>query len=186
MELRPFTIPNLLTVARLVSLPFLLMAIRRDAHMVALGIFLAASITDIIDGYLARRFGMSSRLGAYLDPLADKLFCLSTLTVLALTSTPTTIRVPVGLLILVIARDVLMVLAGLVLFFGFRVRRFPPLPLGKATTFFEIATVVAILLNNVKAMPSWVAFGGFWLIGICSLASGAQYVTRVRTLPRDE
>lgn len=185
MELRPFTIPNLLTLARLVSLPFLIVMIRRDAHGAALGIFLAASLTDIIDGYLARRFGMGSPLGAILDPIADKLFCISTLFVLALPSTPSTIHVPLPLLVLVVVRDVLLVIAGLVLYFGFHVRNFPPLPLGKATTFFEIATVVAILLNNIHAMPAWVAYGGFWLIGTCTLASGVQYVLRVRTLPRE-
>lgn len=186
MELRPFTIPNLLTVARLVSLPFLLAAIRRGAYGWALGIFLAASITDVIDGYLARRFGMGSPMGAFLDPISDKLFCISTLVVLTLPSTPTTIHVPRGLLGLVVFRDVSMVIAGLVLYFGYHVRNFPPLPFGKATTFFEIATVVAILLNNVNAMPAFVAKGGFWLIGACTVISGVQYVARVGSLPRDE
>jgi cardiolipin synthase len=184
MELRPFTIPNLLTVARLVSLPFLLHAIRQGSHGAALGIFLAASLTDIIDGYIARRFQQGSRIGAILDPIADKLFCLSTLTIFAFPSTPSAIRVPVLLLALVYVRDVLMVIAGLVLYFIYHVRDFPPLPLGKATTFFEIATVVAILLNNLHAMWPWVAVGGFWLIGICTFASGIQYVARVRNLPR--
>ncbi len=185
MELRPFTIPNLLTVARLVSLPFLIAFIRKDAPGAALGLFLAASLTDIIDGFLARRFGMGSPIGAVLDPVADKLFCISMLWVLAMPTTPSTIHVPVPLLVLVLVRDVLMILAGVVLYFGFRVRQFPPLPLGKANTFFEIATVVAILLNNVHAMPEVVARVGFWLIGICTVASGVQYVLRVRNLPRD-
>lgn len=183
--LRPFTIPNLLTVVRLVALPFLLQQARLGNHGAALGIFLAASLTDVIDGYVARRFQQGSPFGAVLDPIADKLFCLSTLAVLAMPSTPSTTHVPVALLVVVLVRDILMVTAGLILYFAFKVRSFPPLPLGKANTFFEIATIVAIFLENLGAMPRWVALGGFWLIGICTVASGIQYVLRVRNLPRE-
>ena len=74
MELRPWTLPNFLTFARLASLPFLIMAILGGRHGVALVIFLAAAITDVVDGYVARRFAMGSPLGAWLDPIVDKFF----------------------------------------------------------------------------------------------------------------
>ena len=88
MELRPWTLPNFLTFARLASLPFLIMAILDGRHGVALAIFLVAAITDIVDGYVARRFAMGSPLGAWLDPIVDKLFLVSTFVVFALPVDP--------------------------------------------------------------------------------------------------
>jgi phosphatidylglycerophosphate synthase len=65
------------------------------------------------------------------------------------------------------------------MFLAMNVRSFPPSPLGKATTFFEIATVVAILLNNVDRMPAFVAYAGFWVVAACTVGSGAHYIWRV-------
>src|SRR5664280_777784 len=143
MELRPWTLPNFLTFARLASLPFLVMAILDGRHGVALAIFLVAAITDIVDGYVARRFGMGSPLGAWLDPIVDKLFLVSTFVVFALPSTPTRLHIPIWLLVLTIFRDVFIVVICLVLFLALGIRDFPPSILGKLTTFLEISTVFA-------------------------------------------
>jgi cardiolipin synthase len=183
--LRPWTLPNLLTFSRLVALPFLVNAILEGHHLAAAAIFLAASITDIVDGYLARRFGMASPLGAYLDPVADKLVLVSTFIVLTIPSTPTLVHVPVWLLVLLIFRDVLIVVISLVLFLALGMRTFTPSPLGKATTFVEIATVVAILLHNLGWMPAVVAETGFPAVAAFTLGSGIHYIWRLSTgLPR--
>jgi len=76
-------------LAVLLVLPFLVVLLLEGRHKTALLIFLAAAITDIVDGFLARRFGMTSPLGAYLDPIADKLFLLSSFIVFTLPTTPT-------------------------------------------------------------------------------------------------
>lgn len=186
MDLRPFTIPNLLTVARLVALPFLIGAIHAGRNGAALAIFLAASITDFVDGYLARHFGMVSRLGAYLDPIADKLFLVSTFVVFALPSTPSRIKIPFWLLGLLIFRDVALLVAGLVMLLTTKIRRFPPTPLGKATTFLEISTIVAIFLANLGMMSPLVAQIGFFVVAVCVLISGLHYVWRAKWLPRGE
>ena len=157
MELRPWTLPNFLTFARLASLPVLVMAILGGRHRVALAIFLVAAITDIVDGYVARRFGMSSPLGAWLDPIVDKFFLVSTFIVFALPTTPTVIRIPIWLLVLTMFRDVFALVICLVMFLALGIRDFPPSVLGKLTTFLEISTVVAILLVNVSGMPVVVA-----------------------------
>src|SRR5262249_29381686 len=68
----PWTLPNFITLVRLAALPFFLLAIADDRFDIALGIFVAAGVSDGVDGFLARRFGMKSALGAYLDPIADK------------------------------------------------------------------------------------------------------------------
>src|SRR5689334_23366484 len=113
MDLRPWTLPNVLTFARLLVLPFLIVAILEGRHRTALIVFLAAALSDIVDGFLARRFGMSSPLGAYLDPIADKLFLVSSFIVYALPSTPAKVHVPVWLLVVVIFRDVMMLIVAL-------------------------------------------------------------------------
>jgi cardiolipin synthase (CMP-forming) len=185
MELRPWTLPNFLTFARLASLPFLVMAILDGRHGVALAIFLVAAVTDIVDGYVARRFGMGSPLGAWLDPIVDKLFLVSTFVVFALPSTPTHLHIPIWLLVLTIFRDVFILVICLVLFLALGMRSFPPSILGKLTTFLEISTVVAILLVNVHRLPEVVARVCMQLVAVFATASGLHYSWRVVTrLPR--
>ncbi len=178
MELRPWTLPNVLTFARLAALPFLVMAILDGRAWAALAIFLAAAITDIVDGFLARRFGMGSPLGAWLDPIADKLFLVSSFVVFALPGTPTTVRIPVWLLVLTIFRDVFILVICLVLFLALGVRSFPPSILGKLTTFAEICMIVAILMANVGALPPLVAQAFFGIVAALAVASGLHYVLR--------
>ena len=185
MELRPWTLPNFLTFARLASLPFLVMAILDGRPGVALAIFLVAAITDIVDGYVARRFGMGSPLGAWLDPIVDKLFLVSTFVVFALPSTPTRLHIPIWLLVLMIFRDVFIVVICLVLFLALGIRDFPPSILGKLTTFLEISTVVAILLVNVGRMPVIVATTCMQLVAVFATVSALHYSWRIMArLPR--
>ena len=114
MELRPWTLPNFLTFGRMLVLPFLIVAILEGRHLTALVLFLAAAVTDIVDGFLARRFGMSSPLGAYLDPIADKLLLMMSYLFLAIPSYPAIVKVPVWLAVMVLSRDILMLLVGIV------------------------------------------------------------------------
>ncbi len=181
MELRPWTLPNLLTFLRLAVLPFLVVTILDGRHWSALIIFLAAAITDIVDGFLARHFGMGSPLGAFLDPIADKLFLVSTFVVFALRSTPSKVHIPVWLLVLTIFRDVLIVVISLVMYLALDIRSFPPSVLGKATTFLEISTVVALLLTNVDRLPAIVARVCFRLVAVFAIASGLHYIWRAST-----
>jgi cardiolipin synthase len=185
VELRPWTLPNFLTFARLAALPFLVMAILSGRAWAALVIFLAAAITDIVDGYIARTFAMGSPLGAWLDPIADKLFLVSSFVVLALPGTPTVVRIPIWLLVITIFRDVFILVICLVLFLALGIRSFPPSILGKVTTFLEISTVTAILLVNVKRLEPVVATVCMWLVAAFAVVSGLHYSWRVVTrLPR--
>ena len=181
MNLRPWTLPNLLTFARLVALPFLITAILEGRHGQAFGIFFAAAVTDFVDGFLARNFGMASPLGALLDPLADKLFLVSSFIVFALPSTPTAIHIPLWLVILTATRDLLIVVVALVMALGLGIKAFPPSFLGKANTFAEFSTVVAIMMNNIGRMPVWVAHACFTVTFVLTIASGLNYVFRTST-----
>ena len=175
MELRPWTLPNFLTFLRLLVLPFLIVAILEGRHESALVLFLAAAVTDIVDGYLARHFGMSSPLGAYLDPIADKLFLVSAFIVFTLPTTPTRVHVPVWLLVVTIFKDVMTLIVALVMLLALDIRTFPPSVLGKATTFLEICTVTAILLTNTSWLPEIVPQVLFRLVLVASVASGFHY-----------
>jgi cardiolipin synthase len=138
-----------------------------------------------VDGYVARRFGMGSPLGAWLDPIVDKLFLVSTFVVFALPSTPTRLHIPIWLLVLMIFRDVFIVVICLVLFLALGIRDFPPSILGKLTTFLEISTVVAILLVNVGRMPVIVATTCMQLVAVFATVSALHYSWRIMArLPR--
>jgi cardiolipin synthase len=178
MELRPWTLPNLLTFARLVALPFLISAIVEGQDAQAFAIFFAMAVSDFVDGYLARHFGMASPLGALLDPIADKLFLVSTFIVFTMKSTPSNIHIPLWLVLLTVGRDVLIVVVALVMALGLGIKSFPPTFLGKANTFAEISTVVAILMNNIDRMPAWVADVCFVATLLLTIASGIHYVFR--------
>ena len=182
MELRPWTLPNLLTLARLGALPFIILAILDGRQDTAVVIFLAAAVTDLLDGFVARRFGMTSPLGAYLDPITDKLFLISTYVACALPSTPGLVHIPLWLVILTISRDVLILLVALLMYLVLDVRSFPPSPLGKATTFVEISLVVAVLLVNLGLLPRAFTDVGVTVVAFFTVSSGLHYTWRVANL----
>ncbi|HTZ34289.1 MAG TPA: CDP-alcohol phosphatidyltransferase family protein [Methylomirabilota bacterium] len=140
MKARIWTVPNQITLLRLGFLPFFLILILYDRYDWALIVLVFVALTDAVDGYLARRLHQKSALGAYLDPIADKLLLSSSFIALAMEK-----KIAWWLTVLVLSRDVLLlVVAGVILIVqGYRA--FPPSLLGKATTFFEIALVFFVV-----------------------------------------
>jgi cardiolipin synthase len=100
------TLPNLITIGRLVLVPLVIVMIVNQRWQAAFVIFVVAGISDAIDGFLAKNFGMASELGAYLDPIADKALIVSIYITLAIVG-----AVPSWLVILVVARDIMIVSA---------------------------------------------------------------------------
>jgi len=141
-----FTVPNQLTFLRLAFLPLFVIAIQYDRYALALGTLVLAGVSDGLDGLLARGLNQRSPLGAYLDPIADKLLLSSSYLVLALKG-----KIAWWLAILVLGRDVGVLSACAVILLVLGYRPFPPSIWGKATTFFEIALVVVVLLLAVKS-----------------------------------
>ncbi|KMO15939.1 hypothetical protein SQ03_16000 [Methylobacterium platani JCM 14648] len=137
----PFrSLPNLITAARLALVPFVVGAILREAWGLAFLLFALAGLSDGIDGFLARRYGLTSRLGAILDPLADKALMLAVLVSLTLAG-----LVPAWFPAVLIARDALMVVgAGLARLAG-RPLETPPLAIGKLNTAGQIAFLAWLL-----------------------------------------
>jgi cardiolipin synthase len=103
------SIPNLITLARILLVPVVVWAIATGRIHLAFLLFLAAAISDGVDGFLAKRFGMKTELGAYLDPLADKVMIVSIYVTLGVTAV-----IPLWLVILVVSRDV-MIVGGVIL-----------------------------------------------------------------------
>ena len=140
MKGRIWTVPNQITLLRLGFLPFFLILIFYEQYRWALLVLVFVALTDAIDGYLARRLQQKSALGAYLDPIADKLLLSSSFVVLAMAK-----KIAWWVTILVLSRDVLLLVVAAVILIIQGYRPFPPSLLGKATTLFEIALVFFVI-----------------------------------------
>ncbi len=164
--------PNLLTLARLFIIPFLVLAVLDGHNALAFGLFALAGVSDGLDGLLARWLQQATVLGLYLDPIADKLL-LSTL-FLVLTHVG---RVPEYVTVFVFSRDLGILLIASLLFFTNTLRDFPPSFLGKANTCIQILTLVVVLIDPLYAWPL-VHTLRVWLLhatAYCAIASAAQY-----------
>ena len=148
MRGRVFTVPNQLTILRLGFLPFFIIFIKYDRYAWALAILIAAALTDGLDGLLARQLDQKTSLGAYLDPIADKLLLSSSFFVLALKG-----KINWWLTILVLSRDVLILTTAVVILLVVGYRPFPPSIYGKLTTAVQILLVFAVISAAVFHEP---------------------------------
>ncbi len=144
--------PNLLTLMRMCLAPFLVAAILEGHYVLSFVLFVAAGLTDALDGALARLLKQRSTFGAYLDPVADKLL-LSTLFLVLLYKG----LMPVTVTVLVFGRDVGILLVSALLYAAVGRREFHPSIWGKASTVAQITVVTAVLLLQVTPQWRWVA-----------------------------
>jgi len=145
----------------------------RHSWVTVIVVFAIIGITDAVDGFIARRYQATSRLGAYLDPIADKVFLSGSFLVLALVG-----AIPAWLAIVVLGRDALILLAAGVLYLAKSRRNFPPSVWGKVSTLAQILFVcfrVGVLAGVRVAM---VAQGLEWAVVILVFASFADYARR--------
>ena len=147
---RIVTVPNMLTVFRMVLIPVFVTLLFYQRFVLALGVFIIAGLTDGLDGLLARRFQQESQLGTVLDPIADKLMMVTAFIVLSMRSifpqpVPSHLPIPFWLTIAVISRDVFIVVgaAAINIMTGFR--GFRPSWLGKANTTVQIIAIAIIM-----------------------------------------
>jgi cardiolipin synthase len=173
--------PNLLTVARLVLAPFVFAAIVTGRHDRALALFALAALTDGLDGLLARRFRQITPLGAYLDPVADKILLSGVFVSLAISGS-----VPWWLVVVIFSRDILLLLtSGIALLFT-TFRQFQPSIWGKASTFVQIACAGAWMAQNAVNSASLhvLAEALVWPTAAITIWSGLQYCWRGLRLVR--
>jgi cardiolipin synthase len=150
MSSRIVTVPNMLTVFRMVLIPVFVTMLFYQRFVLALAVFVCAGLTDGLDGLLARRFDQRSQLGTVLDPIADKLMMVTAFIVLSMRSVfpapvPSHLPVPFWVTIAVISRDVFIIVgaAAINIMTGFR--GFRPSWLGKVNTTVQIVAIAAIM-----------------------------------------
>jgi len=174
-------LPNLFTLLRLALAPFIIAAILHGRHLMALELFSAAAVTDLLDGATARHFGWTTTAGAYLDPIADKILLSGIYVALAVAGC-----VPLWLVVLIFGRDLLILgSSGAALCFS-KIRAFAPSIWGKCSTFFQIVTAVAWIAQNAFPSPAFyrAAQALIWPTAVLTVWSGLHYFWRGLRLAR--
>jgi cardiolipin synthase (CMP-forming) len=166
------TIPNLITIARLIIVPITIVAIMQERWLAAFVLFAVAGISDGIDGFIARRFDMRSEFGAYIDPIADKALLVSIYVTLAVVGV-----LPGWLAIIVVSRDLMIVSAILLSWVVARPVEIKPLLVSKLNTAAQIGFAALILATKAFG----VGLGGFdtaamLVVAALTVASAGAYL----------
>lgn len=164
-------LPNLITLVRILIIPIFIILLVYGHNFYALYLFILAGLSDALDGFIARTWNLKTRLGTYLDPTADKLLLVSSFITLALLK-----KVPVWIMIIVLSRDIILGITGLILlnFIDIRSYYIRPSLLGKITTVLQILTVLLVLMEKTGTFFSMT----LWITAFATIASGLHYVYR--------
>jgi cardiolipin synthase len=162
---------NWLTTLRILLIPFFVTLLVYHWSRAALLVFCLASLTDLLDGYIARSRGRQTRLGAFLDPVADKLLLTSAFVTLTYLKV-----IPFWIAVVVVSRDLVLSVGVLVIHVAGGIVQPSPSWLGKLTTVFQMATVLAAMIafyfGALQALPSLLA----WVTAVLTVVSGLQYI----------
>lgn len=165
------TVPNLITLARILLTPLVIILLIQKRYDTALLVFVLAGLSDLADGLIARHWEQRSPLGTFLDPLADKLLLVSSFVTLSIYR-----LVPSWLTVLVISRDAVLVLGALLLkLFDYPIVIRPTLA-GKTAAASQMVTVLLVLLARQWAFPPLFLKGWFVFVGLLTAVSGIQYL----------
>lgn len=166
------TIPNIISILRLLLVPATVWALLSHNYDWAFGLFLIAGVSDGVDGFIARRFNQMSELGAYLDPVADKLLLVSVFVVLGFLD-----QVPLWLVVVAVSRDALIMLAVLLSSVMGNPVKIRPSLVSKANTAVQIALVAMILTGLAFSIDvDLVKWPLIWLSVALTVASAAAYL----------
>ena len=165
-------IPNIITLGRVILVPFVIWLIINNRHMEAFAVFLVAGLSDGIDGFLAKRYGWQTELGAYLDPLADKLLLVSLFVTLGIKG-----ELPSWIVIGAVTRDILIVMGVLLAGLLGQPLRVRPYPISKLNTLAQITLVAVTLADEAFKL----GLGGvrvvlLWTTALLIVGSLATYV----------
>jgi len=165
-------LPNIISVLRIILVVPTAWALVEERYQLGLILFVVAGVSDALDGFLAKTFGWQSRLGGFLDPLADKLLLVAGFLAVGWLG-----LVPLWLVVLVILRDVVIVTGALI--YHFRVGRFEAEPtlISKVNTAMQIALVLVVVVDKgLVGVAPWVVSALVVVVTLTTLASGANYV----------
>jgi CDP-diacylglycerol--glycerol-3-phosphate 3-phosphatidyltransferase len=170
---------NKISITRILLIPFFVAGIiyysaERDyLRFITLGIFLLAVISDGLDGYIARTKNQKTVLGSYIDPIADKLLLVTAFICLSVVSNfPKAYSLPAWVVLTVISRDIIIILGSMVVYLVKGRLEVIPSKLGKITTFFQMFTVMSVLLHFTYSFVVWD------LAAFFTILSGMGYIRR--------
>ena len=167
-------LPNLLTVARILATPYLFWLVWQHRYTEVIWLFIAIGLTDIADGYIARHYKASSRLGAYLDPIADKLLLSGMFVTLLVAG-----LMQPWLAYVVLGRDVLILLVAGAFYLAKKRRDFPPSVWGKLSTFAQIV-FVCFRIGELNDIPvHWEVVALTWVVAALVAISTIDYARRI-------
>ena len=176
------TTANQLTILRIVFVPvFIILLAYREVGW-ALCTFVAAGITDVLDGLIARRLRQKTSIGAVLDPLADKLLMTASMVLLSLPQMELHNVIPRWLVIVIISRDLFILLVSLIIVLMVGWRIFKPSAYGKASTVLQVVTVLAVLYSDWKSVTVPELNILFYMTGMMTAFSGLHYLVTARHL----
>lgn len=166
------SIPNLITLGRILLVPVVVWAIIYGELWLAFVLFLAAGVSDAVDGYLAKRFNMASELGAYLDPLADKTLIVSIYVTLGIAG-----KIPLWLVILVVSRDIMIIGAIMLSWLLGSPLKVKPLLVSKLNTVAQIVFACVVLASlGFDLRADNLIFALIPVVTVLTLLSVAAYV----------
>lgn len=166
------TLPNLISLARLLSVPLIVWLLLSGFYQTAFWLFVGASVSDGVDGFIAKRFNRASVLGAYLDPIADKMLLVSIYITLGQME-----FLPLWLVILVVSRDILIVGAVMLSYAMDQPVRMAPLMVSKINTFAQIGLAGLILSEHAYTWPlATIEDGLVFIVAVSTVLSGGVYL----------
>jgi cardiolipin synthase (CMP-forming) len=167
------SIANWITLVRIVLIPLFTILLMNGAFDQALWVFLAAAASDALDGFVARMFSQKTKLGSYLDPIADKLLLSTAFITLAVLK-----QIPGWLTVVVISRDVIIVVGVAVLFLNQMRLDIKPSIISKMTTAFQVLVILVALSAVYIRWPVPVKTGVVYVTLALTVASGLHYIYR--------
>jgi len=168
------SLPNMITFMRIILIPVFVTALVYRRYEYALALFVTASLTDMLDGLLARLTDQKTKLGAFLDPLADKVLLLTSFILFSVYG-----WIPKWLTITVISRDLIVTLGWLLLYLTSHISRVEPTFTGKAAIASQLVLIAYVLLAiNLPSLPDEAPDFAMWIVAGLTIASGSQYVYR--------
>jgi cardiolipin synthase len=167
--------PNLLTLSRILLVPVFVWMMLAGRTREAFFVFLLAGLTDGLDGLAARLWHQKSRLGLWLDPVADKLLLTAAFVILGLVRVSRPNAIPFTVVAIVIGRDVCIAIGALILFLWKGQKAFFPTLVGKVSTVAQLMTVLAVLVLNARGTTSPLLSWAYDATVIATVASGIQY-----------
>jgi len=174
------TLANRLTIGRMCLVPALVILVTYGYYGWSLSVFLIAGVTDALDGMAARLMKERTRLGAMLDPLADKLLVTASLIMLTIPNPELTVRIPAWITILAISRDIGILITVLLVHLTVGRKTFFPTIVGKATTVVQLSTILWVFWCNYQQKTSALTEVLLGLTAAFTLVSSLHYIYHAR------